>query len=374
MEMQAVKSRKATIIDNLMAIIALEKLVSDISLGGATNEDVRIINEKITSINVILKSNDVNLDSFQEIVDYSKGIKSQLDKLGIKDIAGLEAAIGQKETKVFVDNMKTKFDTEIADINATLESDDENLQSFQEIVTFIKANRTLLESLTAANIEGLSEALETKEAKVHKHNTDGVTYKEGNATATIESVETSIAKVKTTGDIKHGEGTLAEKITDMEAKTTAIGTDVKTKVDKSLEDMKGNKKVEISSAKSEANTYADEEFATVNSSAKSDADTKVSGLKTVKEAEIVQSEGKMKDYTAAKVPVMEQNVKTDADNKTSKRATDNATETVRVNKELAEDSTARGKMLGSSDVPVYDHEKHKKGDVVLVDGEIVLVM
>ena len=56
----------------------------------------------------------------------------------------------------------------IDQINIILTSDDTSLDELQEIVSFIKQNKTELENLSSNNIAGLSDALEGKEDKLNK--------------------------------------------------------------------------------------------------------------------------------------------------------------------------------------------------------------
>ncbi len=54
----------------------------------------------IDGINTLLTSNDTNLDTIQEVVDFIKTNKSTLDSLGISNISGLQAALDAKEPSV----------------------------------------------------------------------------------------------------------------------------------------------------------------------------------------------------------------------------------------------------------------------------------
>ena len=54
----------------------------------------------IDGINTLLTSDDTNLDTIQEVVDFIKTNKSTLDSLGISNISGLQAALDAKEPSV----------------------------------------------------------------------------------------------------------------------------------------------------------------------------------------------------------------------------------------------------------------------------------
>ena len=68
--------------------------------------------------------------------------------------AALSAAQG-KELKTLIDN-----------INTLLSSDDTALDDLQEVVSFIKTNKSTLDSLAVANIAGLQAALNSKEPAI----------------------------------------------------------------------------------------------------------------------------------------------------------------------------------------------------------------
>jgi len=59
--------------------------------------------------------------------------------------------------------------TAIDDINTLLSSDDATLDELQEVVNFIKLNKTTLDTLAIANISGLQTALDGKEASFTKN-------------------------------------------------------------------------------------------------------------------------------------------------------------------------------------------------------------
>ena len=52
----------------------------------------KILKDLIDAINTLLTSDNVDLDSLQEVVDFIEANKDTLDNLGISNIAGLQAA------------------------------------------------------------------------------------------------------------------------------------------------------------------------------------------------------------------------------------------------------------------------------------------
>jgi len=57
----------------------------------------KILKDLINSINTLLTSDNVDLDSLQEVVDYIEANKDTLDNLGISNISGLQAALDAKQ-------------------------------------------------------------------------------------------------------------------------------------------------------------------------------------------------------------------------------------------------------------------------------------
>ena len=57
----------------------------------------KVLKDLIDAINTLLTSDNVNLDSLQEVVDYIEANKDTLDNLAISNIAGLQAALDSKQ-------------------------------------------------------------------------------------------------------------------------------------------------------------------------------------------------------------------------------------------------------------------------------------
>ncbi|MCP5017633.1 MAG: hypothetical protein GY938_20535, partial [Ketobacter sp.] len=85
------------------------------------------------------------------------------DALGISNISGLQTALDAKvDLSVYTPKIST-IETAITNINTLLASDDTTLDELQEIVDFIKTNKTTLDALGISNISGLQTALDAKE-------------------------------------------------------------------------------------------------------------------------------------------------------------------------------------------------------------------
>ena len=93
--------------DNETAI-ALKTNISDIVDDLVTNDSLKMLSAKqgvvlkgfIDSINALLTSDDTSLDELQEIVNYIKQNKSELESLGISNIAGLQDALDDLQTQI----------------------------------------------------------------------------------------------------------------------------------------------------------------------------------------------------------------------------------------------------------------------------------
>ena len=88
-----------SIIDDLTSTLANQPL--------SANQG-RVLKELIDNINTILQSDDTNLDELQEIVDFIKMNREDLDSLSIPSIAGLEAALNSKVDKVTGKQLSTE--------------------------------------------------------------------------------------------------------------------------------------------------------------------------------------------------------------------------------------------------------------------------
>ncbi|WP_424493883.1 hypothetical protein [Salinimicrobium sp. GXAS 041] len=75
----------------------LDNLTSTSTTAGLTANQGRVLKGFIDDINTLLNSDDTTLDELQEIVNYIKQNKSDLENLSISNIAGLQSALNGKE-------------------------------------------------------------------------------------------------------------------------------------------------------------------------------------------------------------------------------------------------------------------------------------
>ena len=73
-----------------------------------TNATFEEVSTAVNNINAILNSDDTALDELQEVVNFIKANRSDLENLGISNIAGLQASLNSKQaTLVSGTNIKT---------------------------------------------------------------------------------------------------------------------------------------------------------------------------------------------------------------------------------------------------------------------------
>lgn len=103
---ETVKTLKG-IIDNL-DIVSSTDIVNDLTTGGiavpASAEQVKVLKGFIDAINSLLASDEVSLDELQEVVDFIQLNRSDLDALGIANIAGLQNALDAKAASTVIDD------------------------------------------------------------------------------------------------------------------------------------------------------------------------------------------------------------------------------------------------------------------------------
>jgi hypothetical protein len=98
--------------------VAIVDIVNNLTAGGVDKvlsaEQGKSLKELIDQINALLASDDVSLDEVQELVDYIKNNRGDIDSLGIAGVGGLQAALDAKQRILtegeFVDGDKTKLD------------------------------------------------------------------------------------------------------------------------------------------------------------------------------------------------------------------------------------------------------------------------
>ena len=125
-------------------------IVNDLVTGGATDllsaEQGKVLQTQITAINTLLTSNDVNLDTVQELVDAIKTVETSLETILVNDLTtggttkALTAEMG-KVLKGLIDGVTTaKFD--IANISQDIEMDKASttkVASVKQLYDFIVA-------------------------------------------------------------------------------------------------------------------------------------------------------------------------------------------------------------------------------------------
>ena len=91
----------------------------------------KVLKDLIDAINTLLTSDNVNLDSLQEVVDFIEANKSTLDNLSISNIAGLQAALDSKENSVAGKGLSTEdfTSTLLAKLNSIATGAQVNVQA-----------------------------------------------------------------------------------------------------------------------------------------------------------------------------------------------------------------------------------------------------
>jgi hypothetical protein len=91
----------------------------------------KVLKDLIDAINTLLTSDNVNLDSLQEVVDYIEANRDTLDNLGISNIAGLQAALDAKQNTEVGKGLSTEdFTTALLNkLNGIAASAEVNVQS-----------------------------------------------------------------------------------------------------------------------------------------------------------------------------------------------------------------------------------------------------
>ena len=143
-------------------------IVNDLTTGGTSvplsAEQGKALKAETTAINVILQSNDTDLDVLQEVVTYIKANRTTLTSLGISSISGLQAALDGKvatvsgkglSTNDFTDTLQTKLNNIAAGAEVNVQA------NWNESVTtsdaFIQNKPTDLTVLSNHNVTDLSD-------------------------------------------------------------------------------------------------------------------------------------------------------------------------------------------------------------------------
>ena len=124
----------------------------------------KVLKDLIDAINTLLTSDNVNLDSLQEVVDFIEANKDTLDNLGISNIAGLQAALDAKQNTEVGKGLSTEdFTTALlTKLNGIAASAEVNVQSnWNEANTgsdaFIQNKPSDLTNLTLHGVTELSD-------------------------------------------------------------------------------------------------------------------------------------------------------------------------------------------------------------------------
>jgi len=134
---------------------------TDVPLSAAQG---KVLKDLIDAINTLLTSDNTNLDSLQEVVDFIEANKSTLDSLSISNIAGLQAALDAKQaTETGKGLSANDFTTALlTKLNGIAASAEVNVQAnFNEASSssdaFIQNKPTDLTTLSAHGVTELSD-------------------------------------------------------------------------------------------------------------------------------------------------------------------------------------------------------------------------
>ncbi|MGL4864108.1 MULTISPECIES: hypothetical protein [Bacteria] len=156
------------------------------------------------------------------------------------DVKELRKALAAIDLKNATKEELAAVQTQVNQIIQTLTVDDTSLDTLQEIITFIKANKTLLDNLAIDNILGLRTALDAKAettalTALETNIREELTTLENDFTAAINTVNANIEKVKTdlsgvmTADKNELKTSITKETTDRTAANSEIVFGSKTK-------------------------------------------------------------------------------------------------------------------------------------------------
>lgn len=99
-------TQKTTAVNDSNAAERINTIFASLILN--TDNTFTEVQSSLDIINTLLNSDDTTLDELQEVVNFIKANKADLDSLGIANIAGLETALnGKQSTLVSGTNIKT---------------------------------------------------------------------------------------------------------------------------------------------------------------------------------------------------------------------------------------------------------------------------
>lgn len=196
----------------------IDSLTSTVTNKPLSANQGRVLKSLIDTINTLLTSDNVSLDSLQEIVDFCEINRETLNALGISNIAGLTTALEGKLSTTGTAASATKLATART---LTLSGDVSGSTTFDG-----SANKTITVTIAddshnhiISNIDGLQTALNSKQSTL----TSGTTIKTVNGTSLLGS-----------GNITTPTVTLTDSVSTTSSTIGASATAVKTAYDKGV--------------------------------------------------------------------------------------------------------------------------------------------
>ena len=142
-------------------------IVNDLTTGGTAKvlsaEQGKTLKGFIDSINTLLTSDNVNLDTLQEVVDFIEANKSTLDNLSISNIAGLQTALDSKQNTEtgkglsandFTDALQTKLNSVASGAEVNVQANWTESSSTSDAFIQNKPNNLVT---TAMNVTSLAD-------------------------------------------------------------------------------------------------------------------------------------------------------------------------------------------------------------------------
>jgi hypothetical protein len=154
----------ATVGDKVNTSDVQDNLTSTVATVPLSANQGRVLKGYIDTINTTLTSDNVDLDSLQEVVDYIEANKDTLDNLSISNIAGLQTALDGKVDEVagkglsandFTDALQTKLNNIEANAEVNVQADWNETDTAAD--DFIQNKPTDLTDLSLHNVTDLSD-------------------------------------------------------------------------------------------------------------------------------------------------------------------------------------------------------------------------
>ena len=153
-----------TIADKVNISDIQDNLTSTIAAIPLSANQGRVLKGYIDSINALLTSDNVDLDSLQEVVDYIEANKNTLDNLSISNIAGLQTALDGKVDKItgkglsandFTDALQTKLNNIAAGAEVNVQANWNESSNSSD--AFIQNKPTDITNLATHNVTELQD-------------------------------------------------------------------------------------------------------------------------------------------------------------------------------------------------------------------------